>query len=90
MKNEKRIIQTKIRILTNADFCLVGAGGFVTTHQAASGLACEGNTPCDKEVPQRPSRSGSSCHPVSPTKKALLTKYLFCWWERVDSDHRSQ
>ena len=28
-------MQTKIRILTNADFCLVGTGGFVTTHQAA-------------------------------------------------------
>ena len=28
--------------------------------------------------------------PGPPTKKVLLAKYLFCWWERVDSDHRSQ
>ena len=30
-------------------FFLVGAGGFVTTHQADSGLACEGNEVCEKD-----------------------------------------
>ena len=42
----------------------------MTTHQAASGLASEGNEVCARDEIQRPSRSGFSCHPFSPKQKA--------------------
>ena len=45
-------------------------GRFVTTHQAASGLASEGNEVCARDAVQRPSRSGFSCHPFPPKQKA--------------------
>ncbi len=39
---------------------------------------------------RKPAQTRGEALPLPPAKQALHSQCLFCWWERVDSDHRSQ
>ena len=84
-KQKENFWQTKVL------FLLVGDGGFVTTgslrspHKNADFHLCAVFRP-----PRVFCRSFSSHRSPTNTKGIAIRLCLLCWWEMVDSDHRSE
>ena len=74
-------------------FFLVGDGGFVTTTSRSALVRsnCKGTCFTSFSNAYRLQFSWRSLrHHLPPTQKACHSACLLCWWEMVDSDHRSE